>query len=963
MKNQFEDIQFPGWEIVRKLGEGSFGGVYEIQRTLPDGRVERGALKKLSVPRDREEIEEMLSKSFSTESITAHYKDQMGDLVREYSLMQELGICGNVVTCHDIQYIQQEGGLGWDVYIRMELLRPLKKALGQEYREETVLKLGLDLCNALKACQKKNIIHRDIKPENILVSEDGTFKLTDFGIAKVSEKTGSGTLAGTNGYMAPEVANRQHYGASADQYSLGMVLYWMMNKRTLPFLPLPPEIPTAKQRQDAVNRRFNGEPLPPPVHGSSELKQIVQKACAFSPAHRYQSIQEFSAALEACCEVQTAETNEETVQLTEASLTGKFSPAVFNEENEDIIFWKELQLDTQPEAVQETPKKPDSARHPSVLRKKRKKTRKNLVLVLVAILAVLMLLLGWMLLQLKKNSSEKRTLDGVTIAPPTTQAPAANVETVEATVETTMVETMAVPMEDTAAPAEEPYVSVAIPSESELYSSADYLKVKSGDNLFAIMPHYFSFSSGVGGWSTQLDLYEDGTFDGYYSDWNMGEMDEDYFRGTCRLCAFSGEFSTPRKVTDYVYTVSIKSLDYPGDVGAEWIEDDTRFIQSTPYGLDESSEYYIYLPGCPYSVFKSEQLPYIGRYDSIPQGRFAIYAQDGSSWLGFWGSNGESVFFSDYRYQNGEFQSTLDPKSYDGKSKITFEAEDDKVRMRLSFDWMNESQRTFVAEDENGSGEYDVNLYFKKDLQSVVIDVQSRQGVSLKDWGGTEDGHLTAEYSAVTYNPPAETDGFQLKKSEVKAGDYVYFGKFEQDNNPDNGEEPIEWRILALDKSGKKALLLSHYALTARPYHNGDSYPTWANSNIRGWLNGWFFRNAFTEQEQAAIVRTKQSNASYEGIEGGLDTWDRVFLLSRREAATYFAGSPDRLAEPTEYARANGVATADENGRCWWWLRTPGAYAYDAGTVYAIGSIDHTGANVKNGTIAVRPAIWVELSD
>lgn len=958
MNPEFQNVCFPGWEVVRKLGQGSFGGVYEIQRRLPDGQIEKAALKKLSVPRDQGEIEELLSQSFSTESITAHYKDQMGDLVREYSLMQELGSCGNVVTCHDIQYVQQRGGFGWDVYIRMELLTPLKKALNGEYREETVIKLGLDLCNALKACQKKNIIHRDIKPENILVSEDGDFKLTDFGIAKVSEKTGSGTLAGTNGYMAPEVANRKPYGASADIYSLGMVLYWMMNERTLPFLPLPPEIPTANQRQNAVNRRFNGEPLPPPVHGSSELKQIVQKACAFSPAHRYQSIQEFSAALEACGDVQTAETNEETVQLTEASLTKKSSPAVINEEDEDIFFGKELLKDTQPKVIQETPKKPDSARYPSVSIKKGKKARKNLVLVLIAILVVLMLLLGWMLLQLKKDSSEKRPLDGAAIALPTTQAPAANEETVEATVET-----MAVPMEDTAAPAEEHYASVTIPAESELYSSADYLKVKSGDNLFAIMPHYFNFSSGVGGWSTQLDLYEDGTFDGYYSDLNMGEIDEDYLRGTCRLCAFSGEFSTPRKLTDYVYAVSIKSLDYPGDVGTEWIEDDTRFIQSTPYGLDESSEYYIYLPGCPYSVFKSEQLPYIGRYDSIPQGCFAIYAQDGSSWLGFWGSNGKSVFSSDYRHQNDAFQSTLDPRSYDGKGKITFDAEDDKARMRLSFDWMNESQRTFVAEDENGSGEYDVNLYFKKDLQSVVIDVQSRQGISLKDWGGTEDGHLTAEYSAVTYNPPTETDGFQLKKSEVKAGDYVYFGKFEQDNDPDNGEEPIEWRILTLDKSGKKALLLSRYALTARPYYNGDSYPTWANSNIRGWLNGRFFRNAFTEQEQAAIVRTKQSNTSYEGIEGGMDTWDRVFLLSRGEAATYFTGSPDRLAEPTEYARANGVATADENGCCWWWLRTPGAYAYDAGTVYAIGSIDHTGANVKNGTIAVRPAIWVELSD
>lgn len=316
MNLKYPDVRFPGWEVVRKLGQGSFGGVYEIQRTLPDGRVERGALKKLSVPHDREEIEEMLSKSFSTESITAHYKDQMGDLVREYSLMQELGSCGNVVTCHDIQYVQQEGGLGWDVYIRMELLRPLKRALDQEYREETVLKLGLDLCNALKACQKKNIIHRDIKPENILVSEDGTFKLTDFGIAKVSEKTGSGTLAGTNGYMAPEVANRQHYGASADLYSLGMVLYWMMNERTLPFLPLPPAIPSALQRQEAADRRFSGDVLPPPVNGSKELQRIVVKACSFSPEKRYRSTEEFLQMLYDCCQHQKSTQREPIAQQT-----------------------------------------------------------------------------------------------------------------------------------------------------------------------------------------------------------------------------------------------------------------------------------------------------------------------------------------------------------------------------------------------------------------------------------------------------------------------------------------------------------------------------------------------------------------------------------------------------------------------------------------------------------------------
>lgn len=73
-----------------------------------DGRIEKAALKKLSVPQDRSEIEELLSQSFSAESVTAHYRDQMSDLVRE--LMQELGSCGNVVTRHDIQYVQQKNG-------------------------------------------------------------------------------------------------------------------------------------------------------------------------------------------------------------------------------------------------------------------------------------------------------------------------------------------------------------------------------------------------------------------------------------------------------------------------------------------------------------------------------------------------------------------------------------------------------------------------------------------------------------------------------------------------------------------------------------------------------------------------------------------------------------------------------------------------------------------------------------
>ena len=305
----YENIHFPGWEVVRKIGEGSFGGVYEIHRTLPDGRVEKAALKKLTVPKDNSEIRELYSQSFSKENITAHYKDQMRELVNEYTLTQELNGCRNVVACHDVQCVQHTDGIGWDIYIRMELLKPLKHVLSADYQEMAVLKLGLSLCNALLACQEHHIVHRDIKPENILVSDRGEFKLGDFGIAKVSEKTATGTMTGTMGYMAPEVANRWHYGAQADIYSLGMVLYWMMNRRTLPFLPFPPTIPTAAQRQEAANRRFAGEDFPPPVNGSRELKAVVMKACAFSTDKRYQTVRELRRDLYACYQQRRAGKN------------------------------------------------------------------------------------------------------------------------------------------------------------------------------------------------------------------------------------------------------------------------------------------------------------------------------------------------------------------------------------------------------------------------------------------------------------------------------------------------------------------------------------------------------------------------------------------------------------------------------------------------------------------------------
>ncbi|HOR22297.1 MAG TPA: serine/threonine-protein kinase, partial [Ruminococcus sp.] len=295
--NEPVKVPWSGWEITKVLGSGSFGSVYEIQRNVL-GTITKAAMKVISVPRDTADLNDLISIGYDKESINARFLDELKGISNEYNMMDQLKGNANIIYCEDLYYEEKPDGYGYDLYIRMELLEPLIKAIPNPATEDQVIKLGIDMCNALSACKKHKIIHRDIKPSNILISKDGNFKLGDFGVSKTSERTAGGTKTGTYGFMAPEVYNNKPYNASVDIYSLGMVLYWMLNRRCGPFLPLPPTIPMAHQIDEAKQRRFNGEPIPAPIDGSDELKAIVLKACAFDPDERYSSPEELSAELE-----------------------------------------------------------------------------------------------------------------------------------------------------------------------------------------------------------------------------------------------------------------------------------------------------------------------------------------------------------------------------------------------------------------------------------------------------------------------------------------------------------------------------------------------------------------------------------------------------------------------------------------------------------------------------------------
>lgn len=145
--------------------------------------------------------------------------------------------------------------------IRMELLTPLNEYTREKgtWGKDEVIHLGIDICKALEICQKYDIIHRDIKPENIFVADYGNFKLGDFGIARIASQTsGASTRAGTNAYMAPEIYRGEHYGKTVDLYSLGLVLYRLLNDNRLPFMPQYPAPLRFQDRENAQAMRLSG---------------------------------------------------------------------------------------------------------------------------------------------------------------------------------------------------------------------------------------------------------------------------------------------------------------------------------------------------------------------------------------------------------------------------------------------------------------------------------------------------------------------------------------------------------------------------------------------------------------------------------------------------------------------------------------------------------------------------------
>lgn len=291
------NVIMPGWETVRCIGSGSSGKVYELMKKDEYGGNFHSALKVISIPSSQQEYDEM-QRTMSEYAMRAKLRDKVESISNEYRLMSVLKGHPNIVNCEDTMIVPHTEDIGWDIYIRMELLTSLPDYVHENgLTVSQVIKIGTDICSALELCIRNGIVHRDIKPQNIFVSKYGDYKLGDFGVAKEENIRGAADKVGTYAYMAPEVYKNKSYDESVDIYSLGMVLYWLLNDRRGPFLPLGEENPSSQQIADAQLRRYRGEALPAPKNGNTALKKVVLKACSYNPADRYSSPTEMKQAL------------------------------------------------------------------------------------------------------------------------------------------------------------------------------------------------------------------------------------------------------------------------------------------------------------------------------------------------------------------------------------------------------------------------------------------------------------------------------------------------------------------------------------------------------------------------------------------------------------------------------------------------------------------------------------------
>jgi len=260
--SSLEHLQNGRYAILKKLGEGGKGVVYKARDTVLNRVVAIKVLKG-----------EVLS------------EEAYPRFIREAQAVAKLNH-PNIVSIYDIGKEDERRFFVVEFVDGMSL-----RGLMATYPEgkcdiQTVLRTSIDVCSALQYAHSQGVLHRDIKPENILITEEGTAKMNDFGLAKMLGEpslTQEGVIVGTVAYVAPEIALGKGADTRSDLYSFGAVLYEMVTGRP-PFIGEDPVKIIFSHIHDYPVSPIR---LNPKVPGA--LGECIMRLLEKEPGKRYQS--------------------------------------------------------------------------------------------------------------------------------------------------------------------------------------------------------------------------------------------------------------------------------------------------------------------------------------------------------------------------------------------------------------------------------------------------------------------------------------------------------------------------------------------------------------------------------------------------------------------------------------------------------------------------------------------------
>lgn len=442
---------FGTWYVDSKIAEGRHSKVFRVYKTT-DGVTEFLALKTLKFPANDKELSRIIeSGRYKT---VGEYLDTLEAAVTaNMNKMLSLRTNDSIVRFDNFTIVKESSC--FYVIMLMELLTPFsEKVRANEITTAQAAKISIDLCSAVEGFRSIGIIHHQIKPENIYVDSEGNYKLGDFGISNVAGRMKNEASP----YMAPEVYKESAYDTSSDIYSIGVLLYKLLNNNRLPFLPDFPKPVSLSDREAAFEKQLRGEQLPAPANADAGISSIISKALAYRQSDRYFSPLLMKTELERYTEGLLTPAEEAVpvyqpvpqppVYVPVTPLSG-FQIADEDEEEEEapsIYLRPETAVsEAEKTAFRETFKEATDEEEDDG------KDNKKMYLLVAAIIALIALIVGIVFLGGQSEPSEKTTVNlptvtttvpptvSTTVPPtvPTTTEPTTTETTTEATTETT----------------------------------------------------------------------------------------------------------------------------------------------------------------------------------------------------------------------------------------------------------------------------------------------------------------------------------------------------------------------------------------------------------------------------------------------------------------------------------------------------------------------------------------------